>query len=171
MTYRQGWLAAALSAAVLAGGSAYAQSSPPPGRGASQEQARQAESTAMPQMTAAQTAQYRAEYQAAKAKWASLSPAEQASVVAAARSKKIAELSAMERWGQNNDMQRETQAQSAELKAQHEAARQAWAKLTPEQKKAATRAAWQKKRDELSAMERVGQNDDTYLLPESAVLR
>ena len=53
MTYRQGWLAAALSAAVLAGGSAYAQSSPPPGRGASQEQARQAESTAMPQMTAA----------------------------------------------------------------------------------------------------------------------
>ena len=67
MTHGQGWLAAALSAAVLAGGPAYAQSSPPPDRGASQEPARQAESTAMPQMTAAQTAQYRAEYQAAKA--------------------------------------------------------------------------------------------------------
>ena len=171
MSHKQGWLAALASAAVLAGGSAYAQSSPPPNRGASQEQARRAESTAMPQMSAAQTAQYRAEYQAAKAKWASLSPAEQASIVAAARSKRIAELSAMERVGQNNDMQRETQAQSAELKAQHEAARQAWAKLTPEQKKAATRAAWQKKRDELSATERVGQNDDAYLLPESAVVR
>ena len=171
MTHNEGWVAAVVAAALLAGGTAYAQSSPPPSPGASQEQARQAESTAMPQMTAAQTAQYRAEYQAAKAKWASLSPAEQASLVAAARSKKVAELSAMERVGQNNDMQRETQAQSAELKAQHEAARQAWANLTPEQKKAATRAAWQKKRDELSAMERVGHNDDTYLLPESAVLR
>ena len=42
MTHGQGWLAAALSAAVLAGGPAYAQSSPPPDRGASQEQARQA---------------------------------------------------------------------------------------------------------------------------------
>jgi len=44
-------------------------------------------------------------------------------------------------------------------------------RFTPEQKKAATRAAWQKKRDELSATERVGQNDDAYLLPESAVVR
>jgi len=45
--------------------------------------------------------------------------------------------------GQNDDVQRETQTQSAGLGAQDEAARQAWAKLTPEQKKAATRVAWQ----------------------------
>jgi hypothetical protein len=94
-----------------------------------------------------------------------MTPAEQSAVVAAARQKKIAELTAIERVGQNNDMQRETAAQSAELKAQAEAAKQAWAKLTPDQKKAATRAAWQKKRAELTAMERVGQNDDTYILP------
>jgi hypothetical protein len=63
-------------------------------------------------------------------------------------------------------MLRETAAQSAELKAQYEAAKAAWAKLTPAQKKAATQAAWQKKRADLSWMERVGQNDDSYLLTE-----
>jgi colicin import membrane protein len=145
-----------------------ASTTPPSGEAAkfaAQEKTYQAASTAMPQMTAAQTTQYRAEYQAAKAKWAAMTPAEQASTVAAARQKKIAELTAMERYGQNDDMLRETEAQSAELKAQHEAAKQAWAKLTPEQKKAATQAAWQKKRADLTAMERVGQRDDTYLLP------
>jgi colicin import membrane protein len=156
---------AALAAALAVASHAWAQSSPPVAKGVAQENAMQAASTSMPQMTAAQTAQYRAEYQAAKAKWASMTPAEQASVVAAARQKKIAELTAMERYGQNNDMQRETASQSAELKAQYEAAKQAWAKLSPEQKKAATQQAWQKKRAELSWMERVGQNDDSYLLP------
>ncbi len=152
---------AALAAALVAAPCAWAQTSPQ----AAQEKAFQAESTAMPQMTAAQTAQYRAEYQSAKAKWATMTPAERSTVVANARQKKIAELTAMERYGQNNDMQRETEAQSAEIKAQYEAAKQAWAKLSPEQKKAATRQAWQKKRADLSWMERVGQNDDSYLLP------
>jgi hypothetical protein len=158
--------ALALAAAFAVTTVASAQPSPQVSPGAAQEQARQAESTAMPQMTAAQTAQYRFEYQAAKAKWASMTPTEQAAVVATARQKKIAELSAMERYGQNNDMLRETAAQSAELRAQYEAAKAAWAKLTPGQKKAATQAAWQKKRADLSWMERVGQNDDNYLLTE-----
>lgn len=143
-------------------------STPPSGEAAkfaAQEKAYQAESGGAPPMTAAQAAQYRSEYQAAKAKWAAMTSAEQAAVVASARQKKIAELTAMERYGQNNDMLRETAAQSAALQAQYEAAKQAWAKLTPEQKKAATQQAWAKKRAELTDTERVGQNDDTYLLP------
>jgi predicted Fe-S protein YdhL (DUF1289 family) len=164
MTYAR--TALALAAAFAVATIASAQPSPQVNRGVAQEKALQAESTAMPQMTAAQTAQYRSEYQLAKAKWASMTPTEQAAVVAAARQKKIADLSAMERYGQNNDMLRETAAQSAELKAQYEAAKEAWAKFTPGQKKAATQKAWQKKRADLDWMERVGQNDDSYLLPE-----
>jgi protein-disulfide isomerase len=83
-----------------------AATSPPSGAAAkfaAQEKTYQAESAAMPQMTAAQTAQYRAEYQAAKAKWAAMTPVEEASMVASARQKKIAELTAMERVGQNDD--------------------------------------------------------------------
>ena len=158
--------ALALAAAFAVTTFASAQPSPQVARDLAQEKVRQAESAAMPQMTAAQAAQYRSEYQAAKAKWASMTPTEQAAVLAASRQKKIAELTAMERYGQNNDMLRETAAQSAELKAQYEAASKAWAKLTSEQKKAATQKAWQKKRADLDWMERVGQNDDSYLLPE-----
>jgi hypothetical protein len=39
----------------------------------------------MPTMTAAQSAQYRADYQATKAKWASLTPQEQSAAIASAR--------------------------------------------------------------------------------------
>ena len=75
-------------------------------------------------MTAAQQAQYKSEYQAAKAKWASLTPQEKSAAIAAARNKKLSELSAMELVGQRDDMQRETAAQSAQLKAQADAAKQ-----------------------------------------------
>jgi predicted Fe-S protein YdhL (DUF1289 family) len=84
------------------------------------------------------TTQYRSECRVARAKWASMTPTEQAAVVAAARQKKIADLSAMERYEQNNEMLHETAAQSAQLEAQCEAIKEAGAKLTPEQKKATT---------------------------------
>ena len=116
-------------------------------------------------MTAQQAAQYRSDYAAAKAKWAQLTPEQQAAAIASARQKKIMELTAIERVGQNNDMLRETAAQSASLKAEADAAKASWAKLTPGEKQAATRASWAKKRAELTAIERVGQNDDTYILP------
>jgi hypothetical protein len=116
-------------------------------------------------MTAAQQAQYKAEYQAAKAKWASLTPEQKSAAVAAARNKKLSELSAMELVGQRDDMQRETAAQSAQLKAQADAAKAKWDKLTPSEKQAARKSAWVKKRAELDGMEAVGQRDDTYVLP------
>jgi len=118
-----------------------------------------------PQMTAAQAAQYRAEYQAAKAQWAKMTPEQQKASIEAARNKKLQDLSYMELVGQRDDMQRETAAQSGALKAEADAAKASWDKMTPEQKQAARKSAWAKKRAELSGIERVGQRDDTYILP------
>ncbi len=148
--------------------SAHAQTAPSGSDAAkfkAEEKALQKESTNMSTMTAAQSAQYRAEYQAAKAKWASLTPQEQAAMIASARQKKIMDLTAMERVGQRDDMMRETAAQSAALKAEADAAQAAWNKMTPEQKQAVRKASWAKKRAELTAMEQVGQRDDMEPLP------
>jgi hypothetical protein len=162
-TWQNSILCAGLTAAIF---NSWAQS---PSPSQTIEKQRQQESAAMPSMTPAQAAQYRAEYQAAKAKWASLTPQEQAAAIASARQKKIMDLTAIERVGQNNDMQRETLAQSDALRAQAEAAKASWAKLTPAEKQAVTQAAWKKKRSELNAIERVGQNDDTYILPSEKI--
>ena len=116
-------------------------------------------------MTAAQQAQYKAEYQAAKAKWASLTPQQKSATVAAARNKKLSDLSYMELVGQRDDMKSETAAQSGQLKTQAEAAKASWDKLTPSEKQAARKSAWAKKRAELSGIEAVGQRDDDYALP------
>ena len=119
----------------------------------------------MQPMTAAQQAQYKSEYDAAKAKWAALTPQQKSATVAAARSKKLSELTAMELVGQRDDMQRETAAQSAQLKAEADAARAKWTNLSASEKQAMRKSAWQKKRAELSGMEAVGQRDDDYVLP------
>jgi hypothetical protein len=74
-------------------------------------------------MTVAQQTQYKAEYDAAKAKWAALTPQQKQATIAAARTKKLYELSAMELVGQRDDMRRETAAQSAQMRAEAEAAK------------------------------------------------
>ena len=119
----------------------------------------------MPPMTVAQQTQYKAEYEAAKAKWAALTPQQKQATIAAARTKKLSELSAMELVGQRDDMQRETAAQSAEMRAEAQAAKAKWDKLSPAQKQALRKSAWQKKRADLDGMEAVGQRDDTYVVP------
>ena len=134
-------------------------------RGQALESQLQKASTAMPEMTAEQSAKYRAEYQAAKTKWASLTPQQKQATIAAARNKKIADLSAIELVGQRDDMQQETAAQTAQIKAEAAAAKAKWDSLTPAQKQALRKSAWQKKRAELDAMEAVGQRDDSYVLP------
>jgi hypothetical protein len=112
-------------------------------------------------MTAAQLAQYRAERDAAKAQWAKMTPQQQAATIQSARTKRLADLTAIERYGQNNDMMQETAKQSAAIKAQSDAAKAAYAKLTPQQREALRQAAWKKKRADLTAMEAAGQNNDT----------
>jgi len=119
----------------------------------------------MTNMTAAQQAQYKSQYDAAKAKWAAMTPQEKSATIAAARNKKLSDLSALELVGQRDDMQRETAAQQAQYKAEADAAKAKWDKLSPAEKKKVRQAAWQKKRGELDAIEAVGQRDDSYVLP------
>jgi len=119
----------------------------------------------MQPMTVAQQTQYKAEYEAAKAKWAALTPQQKQATIAAARTKKLSELSAMELVGQRDDMQSETAAQTAQMKAEADAAKVKWDKLTPSEKQALRKSAWQKKRADLTGLEAVGQRDDSYVLP------
>jgi hypothetical protein len=118
-----------------------------------------------PQMTAAQATEYRAQYEAAKAQWAKMTPEQQKAAVAAARQKKLQDLSYIELVGQRDDMRAETAAQSGALKAQADAAKTQWDSMTPAQKAAVRKASWAKKREELSGIEAVGQRDDSYVLP------
>ena len=132
------YLIVAITASITA---ACTSPAPPPAgseaaRFAAAEKTMQQESTNMPTMSAAQSAQYRAEYQAAKSKMASLTPQERAAAVASAREKKIMDLTATERVAQNDDMTVETAAQSGALRAEADAARAAWDKMTPAQKQA-----------------------------------
>ena len=119
----------------------------------------------MTPMTAAQQTQYKADYEAAKAKWASLTPQQKSATLAAARSKKLSELNAIELVGQRDDMKSETAAQTAQYRAEAEAAKAKWDKLTPAEKQAVRKASWQKKRADLNGLEAVGQRDDSYVLP------
>jgi hypothetical protein len=116
-------------------------------------------------MSADQQAKYKADYQAAKAQWAKMTPQEKSAAIAAARDKKLKDLSMIELVGQRDDMAKETASQSAALKSQRAAAKAQWDKMTPEQKQATRKSAWEKKRAELNAIERSGQRDDTYVLP------
>ena len=110
-------------------------------------------------MTEQQAAQYRAEYQAAKAQWAKMTPQQKSTTLAAAREKKLKDLSTLELVGQKDDMQRETAAQSAADKAQADAAKAKWDKLSTTEKEAVRKSAQQKKRAELDEMELAGQRD------------
>ena len=121
--------------------------------------------TGQTSMTPAQQAQYKADYQAAKTQWAAMTPDQKKAALASARQKKIKDLSLTELVGQRDDMTNESAKQSAELKAQRAAAKAQWGNMTTEQKQAARKSAWEKKRTELNAIERAGQRDDTYILP------
>lgn len=119
----------------------------------------------MAPMTAAQQADYRAQYDAAKTKWASLTPEQKKATIEAARTKKLSELSYLELVGQRDDMKSESATQAAQMKAQADAAKARWDKMSPAEKQAVRKAAWSKKRAELDATEAVGQRDDSYTLP------
>ena len=114
----------------------------------------------MKPLTPETTAAMKAQVQAAKAKWASMTPAEKSAVTQSMRGKRLGELTAMERVAQNDDMTAMTKSETAQLKAEREAAQASYAKMTSEQKAAVRKAAQQKKLADLSMLEKVGQNDD-----------
>ena len=111
--------------------------------------------TGATQMTAAQAEKYRAEYQAAETQWSKMTPQQQAAAIESSRAKKLKDLSMIELVGLRDDMPRETAAQTAQYRAEAEAAKAKWNKLTPAEKQAVRRSAWQKKRSNLDAMEAV----------------
>lgn len=114
----------------------------------------------MKPLTPETTAAMKAQVQAAKAKWASMTPAEKSAVTQSMRGKRLGELTAMERVAQNDDMTAMTKSETAKQKAERETAQASYAKMTPEQKAAMRKAAQQKKLADLSMLEKVGQNDD-----------
>lgn len=114
----------------------------------------------MKPLTAAQSAQLRSERDAAKAKWATMTPTEKAAVTQSARAKKLGEMTALERYGANDDLMAMTKAQTAQAQTEHDAAKAKWEAMTPEQKTAARKALQQKRLNEMNEMERFGANND-----------
>ena len=114
----------------------------------------------MKPLTPQESAQLRAERDAAKAQWTKLTPEQRMAIKDGAKTKKQGELSAIERMGQDDDMQAATKSETAQLKAQREAAKAKWDAMTPEEKNAVRKAAQQKRASELNEIERTGQNDD-----------
>src|SRR5215472_8689222 len=56
-------------------------------------------------MTPEETAKFRAQRDAAKAKWAAMTPEEKAAITKSARNKRLADLNQMEVFGANDDLQ------------------------------------------------------------------
>jgi hypothetical protein len=111
-------------------------------------------------LTPAQSAQMKAERDAAKAKWAAMTPAEKSAVTQSMRNKKLKDLSALELYAQNDDMAAVTKAETATLKAEREAAKAKYAAMSADEKAALRKSAQQKRLADLNAMERFNQNDD-----------
>ena len=106
-----------------------------------------------PPLTAAETAQAKAERAAAQAKWAKLTPEERAAVKRNAQQKRLMDLSPLELVS-DNDTSELTPEQTAKLKAEREAARAKWATLSPDEKAAMRKTARQKKLSDLNTLEK-----------------
>jgi hypothetical protein len=114
----------------------------------------------MKTLTPEQSAQLRAERDAAKAKWATMTPAEQAAATQAMKSKKVADMNHMDKMAQDNDMTAMTKSETAQDKAAREAAQAKFAAMTPAEQAATRKAAQQKRLAEMNAMEKASQNND-----------
>ena len=114
----------------------------------------------MKPMTAAETAQLKAERDAAKGKWAAMTPEEKASMKHSMRDKKLADLNLMERLAQDDDMTAITKTETAQSKADRDAVKMKYAQMSMEEKAAIRKAAQQKKLGELNTMERLTQEND-----------
>jgi len=110
-------------------------------------------------MTPEETAKFRAQRDAAKAKWDAMTPEEKAAITKSATNKKLADLNQMEVFGADDDLQRMSREETAQMKAEREAAKARLAKMTPDEKAAARKAAQQKRVSELNAAERASAED------------
>jgi len=102
----------------------------------------------------------KAERDAAKAKWATMTPADKSAVTQSMKNKRLADLNHMEKFAQNDDMMAMSKSVTAQMKAEREASQATYAKMTPEQKAALRKSTQQKRLADMNAMERTSQNDD-----------
>ena len=102
-------------------------------------------------------AKLKAERDSAKAKWASMTPEQQAATRKAMQAKKVSELSTLEMVAQEGDSPADMPAgmYAAKFKSERTAAKAKWDAMTPDQKAATRKAAQAKKLSELSMLERM----------------
>ena len=100
-------------------------------------------------------AKAKAERDAARAKFAAMSPEEKAATRKAMREKRVSELTQLELVAQESDYPMAAPGDAEKLKAERAAAKAKWDAMTPEQKAATRKTAQSKKLMELDVLERM----------------
>ena len=100
-------------------------------------------------------AKLKAERDAAKARWAGMTPEQQAATRKAMQAKRVSELTQLEMVAQEGDTAMVSPGDTAALKSERTAAKAKWDSMTPEQKVATRKAAQSKKLSELSMLEKM----------------
>jgi hypothetical protein len=98
-------------------------------------------------------AKLKAEHDAAKAKWAAMTPEQKAATRKSMQAKRVSELSQLELVASEGNDLALAPADTAKAKSEHDAAKAKWDSMTPEQKAAMRKAAQSKKLSELSSLE------------------
>jgi cell division protein FtsL len=101
-------------------------------------------------------AKLKAERDAAKAKFATMTPEEKAATRKAMAAKRVSELTALElAAGQESDFNVAAPADAAKFKSERDAAKAKFDKMTPEEKAALKKTAQSKKLSDLSMLEKM----------------
>ena len=104
-------------------------------------------------------AKLKAERDAARTKWAAMTPDQKAATRKAMQAKRVSELTTLEIVGQENDnsplAEADASQDQAKFKAERVAAKAKWDAMTPEQKAATRKAAQSKKLSELTTVEKM----------------
>jgi hypothetical protein len=104
-------------------------------------------------------AKLKAERDAAKAKWAGMTPEQKAATRKTMQAKRVSELTTLEIVGQENDnsplAETDASQDQAKFKAERVSAKAKWDAMTPEQKAATRKAAQSKKLSELTMVEKM----------------
>ena len=101
-------------------------------------------------------AKLKAERDAAKAQYDKMTPEQKAATRKSMASKRLSELTAVEKVAQDDyDAFAATPADAARFKAEREAAKAKWDKMTPEEKAATRKAANAKKQADSDALDRM----------------
>jgi hypothetical protein len=119
----------------------------------------QADKTQSFVLTPAEQAKLKAERDAARAKWAAMTPEQKAATRKTMQAKRVSELTTLEIVGQENDnsplAETDASQDQAKFKAERVSAKAKWDAMTPEEKAATRKAAQAKKLSELTMVEKM----------------